>query len=149
MGMELVMIFLAFALLGGILGWWFTGTFLARNHRDQRGRVINGDLVGGRIIVDGQDVTDASQVNGQTILTVQVKGDLQSITCDKNLIVHGNVQGSVLSRGNVSCDDVGGDVRAEGNVSCDGVRGDVDAGGSVSCDHVGGNVTAGGNISKG
>lgn len=116
------------------------------------GRTFHGNnisMVGGRIIVDGKDVTDQTGVDMSTVLEIKVQGDVKNVSSDQSITITGNVTESVTAQGSVSCGDVGGDVKASGSVSCDEVGGNVEAGGSVSCDDVYGSVKAGGNINYG
>lgn len=115
------------------------------------GRTFTGSNIsmsGGRIIVDGEDVTDATGIDTSMVLDIRVTGDIENVFCDRNLTVVGNVKEYVDAKGSVSCNDVGGDVRAGGAVNCDDVRGNVTANGSVNCDDVGGSVQAGGSVNR-
>ncbi len=97
------------------------------------GRNSNIDMVGGRVIVNGVDVTDQVNAKGDDIHTLRIEGDVGNVTTDAS----------------VNCDNVKGDVQAGGSVNCDRVSGSVSAGGSVNCDDVGGSVTAGGSVRYG
>lgn len=94
----------------------------------------NLDIVGGRITVDGVDVTDqvrAGRTVDNRVLEIRVlEGTIGSLTTDAS----------------VNCNDVAGDVKAGGSVNCNNVGGDVATGGSVTCDNVGGSIKAGGSV---
>lgn len=117
------------------------------------GRSFSGNsitMTGGRIIIDGVDITDQSGIEDpKTILTIKVEGDPISVKSDLSVSVMGNVAGNVGAGGSVNCNDVGGDVNANGSVNADDITGNVDAGGSVNCDDVGGSVNAGGSVRHG
>lgn len=104
----------------------------------------NVDIVGGRVIVDGQNV-DFGEADGG-ILRVEVTGDLANLKCDRAVTVTGNVHGDVDAGSSVACSNVGGSVDAGGSVACGNVGGNVDAGGSVSCGNVEGGIDAGGRV---
>lgn len=112
---------------------------------------INGmDIVGGRniTITNGVVMVDGNVVEGSPInhrITVEVLGDLASLTCDGNVICE-DVHGKVDAGGSVTCGDVTGNVDAGGSAKCGNITGSVDAGGSVNCGSVGGNIDAGGSV---
>lgn len=65
------------------------------------------------------------------------------------VVVEGDVQGDVLSGGDVKCENVEGDVSAGGDIDCGSVSGHVSAAGDVDCGGVEGNVFAGGDVDSG
>lgn len=98
------------------------------------GRTYEGNNVtvtNNRVIIDGVDVTNKD--TPKTILQIEIKGTLASLTTDAS----------------VSCNSIAGDVHAGGSVNCDDVKGNVSAGGSVNADDIGGNVNAGGSVRRG
>lgn len=112
----------------------------------------NGDMAGGRIIIDGVDVTEqAGNVISNNRITLVLEGDINVVETTQSVVVNGNVLRDVKSRGSVTCGDVHGDVDADGSTQVGGnVGGSIDAGGSVN---VGGSVTgkieAGGSVNVG
>lgn len=90
----------------------------------------NLDIVGGKVIVNGKDVTNEITITNNVLSLKVTEGVLGNVTC----------------KGSVSCLDVSGDVNAGGSVSCGNVGGSVDAGGSVSCKSVSGSIDAGGSV---
>jgi hypothetical protein len=84
------------------------------------------------------------------VLSIEVKGDLVSLTTDRCVDVTGSVGGNVSAGGYVKAGGaVGGAVRADGYVDCGDVAGDVSADGYVKCGKVGGSVKAGGYVRHG
>lgn len=64
--------------------------------------------------------------------TVEINGDCSisgnskiNITCDKNVIIQGNVTGNVSAEGNISCGNIVGKVKASGNLNCGNIVGGV------------------------
>lgn len=97
------------------------------------------------VIIDGKRVDDKDLP--QSILRVEVKGQLASLSTDRSVSCE-DVNGPVNAGGSVQCDNIVGEVKAKGSVNCDDIEGDVTAGGSVNCDDVTGNVYAKGSINK-
>jgi cytoskeletal protein CcmA (bactofilin family) len=62
------------------------------------------------------------------------------------LAVNGNVYGTIVASGDVTCADVDGDVKAGGDVNCENIEGDARAGGDIRCEDIDGNVRAGADI---
>ncbi len=91
------------------------------------GVVVSGGrnirIHGGRIIVDGQDVTPDTKV-----ITVEVHGDvdrLEAEVCD-SIVVHGSARDVATQSGDVTCGDVHGSVQTmSGDVRCGSVLGNV------------------------
>lgn len=104
------------------------------------GAKLNGgslSITGGRVIIDGQDVTEDLRGSGalpQGVVEIRILD---------------GVLGELRTDASVNCGEVRGDVTAGGSVNCDEVGGNVSAGGSVNCDDVRGSVTAGGSIRRG
>lgn len=101
---------------------------------------ISGDIVGGRVIVNGvvQDGMAASpnisiEILGGTVHTVETS---QNLTC-------GDVTGSVKAGMDVNCGNIGGDVDAGMTVKCQDITGRVDAGMNVEAHTITGNAKAG------
>ncbi len=80
--------------------------------------------------------------------TVQLvyNGKAVNVTSVFDILVNGDVQGSVAAGKSVICKNVGDKVSAGGKVECCDVGENVSAGGSVQCGNIGGNATAGGKI---
>lgn len=93
-------------------------------------------VINGRVTVGGKQLAELKE----TIIRIEVEGDLSSLKTDASVTVKGNVQGDVDAGGSVTAGDVGGDVDAGGSVNCGDVKGDVDAGGSINCRTVSGGV---------
>lgn len=131
---------------GDIVGRHNMGT-ITINGRTYTGNNIS--MSNGRVIIDGEDVTDQTGVDMKSILEVRVTGDIENIFCEKNITIMGNVKEYIDARGSVNCNDVGGDIKAGGSVNCDDVAGNVYANGSVNADDIGGSVQAGGSVRHG
>jgi hypothetical protein len=98
------------------------------------GRTITGnnlDIVGGRVIVDGVDVTESLK---------DIKGSVLEVR-----VLEGQIE-NLRSSGSVTCGTVLGNIDAGMNVTCGDVSGNVDAGMNVTCGTVGGSVDAGMNV---
>ena len=110
----------------------------------------NVNIVNGRVIIDGVEVTvDGVTGTNTREVVIRIEGaKVDQVTADGSVKCN-NVTGNVNARGSVNCDDIGGAVDAGGSVNCDNVQGNVNAGGSVNCDDIGGSVTAGGRVSHG
>jgi hypothetical protein len=129
----------------------FFGTFLkAVTGGDNVGTISIGgrsfqgndlDIVGGRIYVDGKDVTDDANYQGGDV-KVEITGDVGSVKSDRSVSVRGSIHGDVEAGGSVNCSAVSGKVEAGGSVNCNSVGGNVKAGGSVNCGDVQGDVKA-------
>jgi hypothetical protein len=82
------------------------------------GRQVN--MVGGRVIVDGKDVTpeDIRQI------TIIVEGDIEQLhvdACDK-ISITGNVGNVAISAGNIECGNILGNARVySGGITCDSI----------------------------
>lgn len=79
-------------------------------------------VAGGRIIVDGQDITpDVPNI------VVSVQGDIDTVTTEHgDVVVEGSVGKIESKNGNIQCRDVQGDVTAKnGNISCGTIHGDA------------------------
>lgn len=87
------------------------------------------------VIIDGKVQGDSLSKD-----VIEIKGDVQSVSCDKSLTIIGSIKGNADARGSINCDKIGGDVNAGGSVNCDDVGGNVSAGGSVNCDDVAGRI---------
>lgn len=132
---------------GDVVGRNYSGMgSVTINNQTFTGSVIT--MTGGRIIVDGKDVTDQTGVDTSKILEIKVTGDIESVTAEKSLTVIGTIKGNVDARGAVNCDNIEGDVKAGGSVNADDIGGSVYANGSVNCDDVGGSVQAGGSVNR-
>lgn len=114
------------------------------NDKTYQGNTVT--VTNGVVYVDGEKVSEDDGGETANILRVEITGNVGSVTSDKSVTVHGNVEGNVDARGSVNCDDVGGDVESGGSVNCDDVKGGVTAGGSVNADRIGGSVVAGGSV---
>jgi hypothetical protein len=88
------------------------------------GKLVIGS-VGGRVIVNGQDVTPPGAA-GQIIISVT--GDVASLevgTC-QTITVEGQVDTLSSNHGAVTCGSVGGDVTTtHGEITCGDVKGSV------------------------
>jgi hypothetical protein len=84
-------------------------------------------IINGRVSVGGKQLTEVKE----TLIRIEVHGDLTSLTTDSSVTVHGNVTGNVDAGGSIQCESVGGDADAGGSIQCGNVGGSVDAGGSV------------------
>jgi DUF4097 and DUF4098 domain-containing protein YvlB len=86
-------------------------------------------VCGGRVIIDGKDVTGLDSFSEKEI-NIAVEGGCTEVSTETgNITVNGNVAKSVKStNGNIYISgDVGGDVKTtNGNVDCGNVNGDID-----------------------
>ena len=83
-----------------------------------------------------------------TIVTINVAGNVGSIDSMGAVNVGGDVNGKVDTQGSVEIQgNVDGNVDTQGRVSCGDVSGDVDAQGRIECGNVGGDVDAMGSVS--
>lgn len=114
--------------------------------------IINGrriDMVGGRVIIDGTDVTGKVGKPEDGILEIRVvEGVIEELHSDVS-VTCGNVRGSVRAGASVKAGTVGGSVSAGTAVKCGDVHGDASAGTSISCGQVGGSVSAGVSVRHG
>jgi hypothetical protein len=101
---------------------------------------INGDIVGGRVIINGvvQDGMTATpkisiEILGGTVHTVETS---QNLTC-------GEVTGGVTAGMDVNCGNITGDVDAGMTVKAKDINGRVDAGMNVDAHTITGNANAG------
>jgi len=131
---------------GDIVGRYQMGTF------EINGRTYSGNnitMVDGRVIVDGEDVTEDYGSPLPKVVEIKIiGGDIENLVTDASVTCQ-NVTGYVEAGGSVRCGDVGDNVDAGGSVTCGNVQGNVDAGGSVTCGRVGGSVDAGGSVRHG
>ena len=86
---------------------------------------INGDVVGGKVFVNG----------------VEQQGMVA--TPRMTLEIVGGTVGSIETSMDVTCGDVAGDVRAGMGVKCGNIQGSVDAGMGVEAQDIQGSATAG------
>ena len=80
-------------------------------------------------------------------LCLHWEGDVENLSCNMNIEIHGDVRGDVNAAMSVSCNDVAGSVNAGGGVNCCDVSGNVFAEGGVCCCDVCGSIYAGGSVS--
>jgi cytoskeletal protein CcmA (bactofilin family) len=122
---------------------FFSGSRIGKTSINLQGN--NVSIVGGRIVVDGVDITDQHSIPNN-VLEIHIIGEVHNLTTDKAVNVQGVIHGNVDAGGAVNCDDIKGNVQARGSVNADNISGSVEAGGSVNCDDIGGNVQAGGKV---
>lgn len=145
------MIPIEFVVIAGCVVGAIAGFFVGRKNGST---IITGNsyvaydsvhMVGGRLIIDGEEVTGESYL--QNVIHIDVKGNSISVDSDKSVSVSGDVTGNIDARGSVTCDNVHGDIKAGGSVTCDDVKGSIYSNSSVTCNNVGGSVMANGSIS--
>lgn len=86
------------------------------------------------------------EVYGNAKISDNVQGDV--ITYGN--LYCGKIRGDLLAGGSIECDGtINGDAKAGGNVNCHDVAGDVKSGGSINCGRVDGDISAGGNVNCG
>lgn len=109
---------------------------------------INGKTYHGNNIYINNDqvVIDGVKQVGVDEKIVIERAENVELHCDEQVIVKGNMSGTINAMGSVTCNDVDGNIESGGSVNCDNVKGSVTAGGSVNCDNIGGSVRAGGSI---
>lgn len=94
-----------------------------------------------KVMIDGVAINETPDKNG--ILKVVIEGNLNSVTSDCAVEVHGNVEGNVKAGMNADIlGNVGEDVKAGMNVTCKDVQGNVDAKMNVTCKKICGNADA-------
>jgi GTPase len=87
-------------------------------------------VINGRVSVNGTTLTETEE----TVVRIEIEGNLTSLTTDASVSMKGNVTGNVDAGGSVSVGgNITGNVDAGGSVNCGNVSGSVDAGGSVNC----------------
>lgn len=102
---------------------------VARNNVTINGRVVVGDvcgslqITGGRVIINGKDVTpDAKEIS------ITIEGDVQALDVDvcNQVTVNGSAGRVKTGTGNVKCGDVSGNVTTNtGYIRCKSVAGSV------------------------
>ena len=117
------------------------------------GRMFSGDsidIVGGRVIIDGNevDIEGLTGTDTRKVVIVVKNGDIGSLRTDGSVSC-ADVKGDIVAGGSVNCDDIGGDLKSSGSVNCGDVGGSVEAGGSVNADCIDGSVKAGGSVRYG
>ena len=110
------------------------------NTKSYVGRNVN--IINGRVIVDGQDVTPDSKT-----ITIQVDGNVDNLKVDAcNWVkVSGDVVRVEMGAGDIECSDITGGARTgSGDISANNINGDVTTGaGDVDAEVITGSVKTG------
>lgn len=90
------------------------------------------NISNGRIIIDGQDMTNIINKNNEKkIITVNIKGNVKSIVSHARLSITGDV-GSFESHGSAKVDgNIKGNVTSHGSLICGKIEGNITSFGSV------------------
>ncbi len=131
-----------------ILVWIFKSKKPVNKTRFISNKISNGDIVGGRVFingvevqandieltnmelrVDGETLTKFKNIDNDNYITIVFnKGNVSSIKTDMNIHVDGGVVGDINAGKNITCKDVVGDVNANGNISCGNIIGNIKTG---------------------
>lgn len=100
----------------------------------------NVSIINGKVIVDGNDVT-----NQMKTLTIVIEGNIESLRVDacNTVTVNGNVSKIDMTSGNIKCNTVDGNINTNsGDIVCGDISGNVDStSGDVTANKIRGDVS--------
>lgn len=97
---------------------------------------------------DNNGTINVSNIRSSSSISI-VNGITSSSSNGVEVVIEGDVHGSVDAGMSVTCGNIGGDVDAGMNVTCNDVAGDIDAGMNVNASVIKGDVDAGMTVNVG
>ena len=87
----------------------------------------NITISNGKVIVDGKEVSDLSEIEGKQI-TINIEAKVDSLSVDNGIVNAKDVGGDVVTKnGNIQCSNVQGNVTSKnGNIKANTVHGDCE-----------------------
>ena len=121
----------------------YSNNVIANGNRvigDFSGGYVN--LVNGRIVINGLDITPDSKT-----IHIEINGNVDTliVDCCNEVKITGSTNYAEIGSGSLHCDQVTGDVKAgSGGVTCNNIQGNVNTGsGSVKAGKIAGTVKTG------